>query len=81
MTALLAALAMFFVYLYSQSPVLGVLVGLVVIVVVETIIISIAVFMYTTRYILTQSELMLRASIARAYSLHEEYTECSSSLL
>ena len=62
-TALLAALALFFVYLYSQSPVLGVLVGLVVIVIVEMIIISIAVSLYTTRYTLTQSELILRASI------------------
>jgi hypothetical protein len=63
MTALLAGLALFFVYLYLQAPVLGGLVGLVVIVVVETIIISIAVSLYTTRYVLTQSELILRASI------------------
>jgi hypothetical protein len=62
-TALLAALAFFFVYLYLQTPVLGSLVGLVVIVVVEMIIISIAVSLYTTRYTLTQSELILRASI------------------
>ena len=62
-TAVLAALALLFVYLYLQSPILGGLVGLVVIVVVEMIIISIAVSMYTTRYILTQSELILRASI------------------
>jgi hypothetical protein len=54
---------------------------MVVIVVLEMIIISIAVFMRTTRYTLMQSELMLRASIVRDYSLHEEYTECSSSLL
>jgi hypothetical protein len=62
-TALLAILALFFVYLYLQAPMLGGLVGLVVIVAVEIIIISIAVSMYTTRYTLTQSELILRASI------------------
>jgi hypothetical protein len=61
--ALLAALALFFVYLYLQAPVPAGLVGLVVIVVVEMIIISIAVSMHTTRYILTQNELILKASI------------------
>ena len=61
--ALLAVLAVFFVYLYLQEPVIAGLLGLVVIVVVEIIIISIAVSMYTTRYTLTQSELVLRASI------------------
>lgn len=60
-TALVAALALFFVYLYLQAPVLGGLV--VVIVVLEMIIISIAVSLYTTRYTLTQSELILKASI------------------
>ena len=63
MTALLAGLALLFVYLYLQAAVFGVLVGLVVIVVVETIIISVTVSLYTTRYVLTQSELVLRASI------------------
>lgn len=62
-TAVVAALALFFVYLYLQSPILGGLVGLVVIVVVEMIVISITVSLYTTRYTLTQSELILRASI------------------
>ena len=62
-TALVAALTLFFVYLYLQAPVLGGLVGLVVIVVVEMIVISIAISLYTTRYTLTQSELILRASI------------------
>jgi len=62
-TALLAALALFFVYLYLQAPVVGGLVGLVVIVFVEMIIVSIVVSLYRTRYILTQSELILRASI------------------
>jgi len=63
MTALLAGLALLFVYLYLQAAVFGVLVGLVVIAVVETIIISVTVSLYTTRYVLTQSELVLRASI------------------
>jgi hypothetical protein len=62
-TALVAALALFLVYLYLQAPVLEGLVGLVVIAVVEMVIISIAVSLYTTRYTLTQSELILRASI------------------
>ena len=62
-TALMAALALFLVYLYLQSRILGGLVGLVVIVVVEIIIISITVSLCTTRYTLTQSELVLRASI------------------
>jgi hypothetical protein len=62
-TALVAALALYFVYLYLQAPVLGGLVGLVVIVIVEIIMISIAVSLYTTSYVLTQSELILRASI------------------
>ena len=52
-TALVAALALFFVYLYLQTPVLGGLVGLIVIIVVETIIISLTVSLYTTRYTLT----------------------------
>ena len=62
-SALVATLALFILYLYVQAPVLGGLVGLVVSVVVEIIIISIVVSMYTTRYTLTQSELILRASI------------------
>ena len=62
-TALLAALALFFVYLYLQAPVVGGFVGLVVIVFVEMIVVSIVVSLYRTRYILTQSELILRASI------------------
>jgi hypothetical protein len=62
-TALVAALALFFVYLYLQSPVLGILLGLVVNVVVGMIILSIGVSLYTTRYTLTQGELILRASI------------------
>ena len=66
-TALVAALALFFVYLYLQAPVLRglviVIVVLVVIVVVEMIVITIEVSLYTTRYTLTQSELILRASI------------------
>lgn len=61
--ALLAILALFFVYLYLQTPMLGGLVGLIVIVAVEMIIISIAVSIYATRYTLTQSELILKASI------------------
>jgi hypothetical protein len=62
-TALVAALALFFIYLYLQAPILGGLVGLIVLVVVEMIIISIVVSLYTTRYTLMQSELILRASI------------------
>ena len=62
-TALVAALALFFVYLFVQAPVLGGLVGLIILVVVEMIIISIAGSLYTTHYTLTQSELILRASI------------------
>ena len=61
--AVLAILALFFVYLYLQAPMLGGLVGLVVIIVVEIIIISIVVSIYTTRYTLTQSELILKASV------------------
>jgi len=61
--SVLAGLALLFVYLYLQSAVFGVLVGLVVILVVESIIISVTVSLYTTRYLLTQSELVLRASI------------------
>ena len=62
-TTLLAALALFLVYLYLQAPVLAGLVGLVVIVIVEMMIISITVSLYTTRYVLAQSELILKASI------------------
>jgi hypothetical protein len=62
-TALMAALALFFVYLYLQAPVAAGLVGLVVILIVEGIIISIAISLHATRYILTQSELILKASI------------------
>jgi hypothetical protein len=60
---LLAGLALFFVYLYLQAPVLPGLVGLVVIVVVEMIMISVAVSLHRTSYVLTRSELILRASI------------------
>jgi hypothetical protein len=62
-TALLAALALFFVYLYLRAPVPAGLVGLAVIIIVEMIIISIAVSLHTTRYVLTESELILKASI------------------
>ena len=62
-TALVTALALFFVYLYAQAPALGGLVGLIVLVIVEIIIISITVSLYTTHYTLTQNELILRASI------------------
>jgi hypothetical protein len=48
-SALVATLGLFILYLHVQAPVLGGLAGLIVIVVVEIIIISIAVSMYTTR--------------------------------
>ncbi|HVO85786.1 MAG TPA: PH domain-containing protein [Candidatus Eisenbacteria bacterium] len=60
---LVAALALFIVYMYSQKPILVGLLGLVVIIVVEIIIVSITVSIYTTRYTLTQNNLILRASI------------------
>jgi hypothetical protein len=62
-TTLVTALALFFFYLYVRAPALGGLVGLIVLVIVEIIIISITVSLYTTRYTLTQNELILRASI------------------
>jgi len=62
-TGLVAALALFLIYLYLQSPVLGVFLGLVVTVIVEMIIIAVAVSLYATRYTLTQDELIIGTSI------------------
>lgn len=60
---LVAALALLVLYLYLQTPMLGGLLGLVVIIVVEIIIVSVVVSIYATRCTLTQNDLILRASI------------------
>jgi hypothetical protein len=58
-----AALGLFFVYLYSQAPQIGGIIGLIVIVVVEIILVSLVISIYGTRYTLTQKELVIKASI------------------
>ncbi len=63
MVALLAALAVFFVYLYLRMPQPGFIAGLAVLVFVELVMISITVSLHRTEYVLTQNELILRASV------------------
>lgn len=63
MAVLLAALGVLMTYLYLQTQQVGVIVGLVVVVLVEIIIISLAASMYRTEYVLTQHELIMRASV------------------
>jgi len=60
---ILAALGVFITYLYSQTQVVGLTVGLVVVVLVEIIIISLTVSMHKTEYTLTQRELIMKASV------------------
>jgi hypothetical protein len=63
MIVVIAALGFLFVYLYLQSPQIGTIIGLIVIVAVEIIIVSVAASIYRTTYTLTQKELVIRASI------------------
>ncbi len=58
----IAALGFFFTYLYLQSPRIEALVGLVVLAAVETLMLSLLASIYKTRYILTERELILKAS-------------------
>ena len=58
-----AALSLLFVYLFLQSPQIGIIIGLIVIVAVELIMVSLVVSIYRTTYTLTQKELVIRASI------------------
>jgi hypothetical protein len=60
---LIAALGVFITYLYLETQKIGLITGLLVIVVVEIIIISIAVSMHRTEYTLTQHELTMKASV------------------
>jgi hypothetical protein len=62
-TLLIAALGLFFVYLYFRAPHIGGIIGLIVIIVVEIILVSLVASIYGTRYTLTQKELVIKASI------------------
>jgi hypothetical protein len=63
MTAVVAALGLLFVYLYLQTPQIGGLIGLIIIVAVGTILVSLVTSIYGTRYTLTPKELVIKASI------------------
>lgn len=60
---LIAALVVFITYLYLETQKIGFIIVLLVIVALEMIIISIAVSIHRTEYILKQRELTMRASV------------------
>ena len=63
MIVVIAALGLLFVYLYLQSPQIGIIIGLIVIAAVEIIMVSLVAAIYGTTYTLTKKELVIKASI------------------
>jgi hypothetical protein len=59
----LGALGGFFGYMFLRSPRVGMVVGLVVVLGVEVVVLLILVSIYGTSYVLTERELVLKASV------------------